>query len=246
MHHHFNTSYNQSPGNPVPDIMWLKDGQLLVPDAHHQVLSHGRFLQISEAQVADTGRYSCLASNSAGDRSRHFNLNVLGTKLHSYFKYNHFQSEFGMNMIHTGLVFTFMSSVSADCGVGSWRLCRGGDGDSEQPHLSAVWGPVLPSGPHHLAQGRHSLRVHSQHPCPSRFETTHRAEDCGSVVYQSSTVTLSVTGGRTLQILNAKEEDAGRYTCVATNEAGETLKHYEVKVYGESPAFEKNIRIRIL
>lgn len=40
-------------------------------------------------------------------------------------------------------------------------------------------------------------------------------------------------GGRTLQILNAKVEDAGRYTCVATNEAGETLKHYEVKVYGE-------------
>ncbi len=40
-----------------------------------------------------------------------------------------------------------------------------------------------------------------------------------------------VTGGRTLQILNAKEEDAGRYTCMATNEAGETLKNYEVKVF---------------
>lgn len=66
-------------GNPVPDIKWLKDGQLLAPDGRHQVLSHGRFLQISEARVADTGRYSCLASNSAGDRSRHFNLNVLGT-----------------------------------------------------------------------------------------------------------------------------------------------------------------------
>lgn len=65
-------------GNPVPDIKWLKDGHLLVPDWRHQVLSHGRFLQISGAQVADTGRYSCLASNSAGDRSRHFNLNVLG------------------------------------------------------------------------------------------------------------------------------------------------------------------------
>lgn len=41
------------------------------------------------------------------------------------------------------------------------------------------------------------------------------------------------TGGRTLQILNAQEEDAGRYTCVATNEAGETLKNYEVKVYSK-------------
>jgi len=44
----------------------------------------------------------------------------------------------------------------------------------------------------------------------------------------------SPTGGRTLQILNAKEEDAGRYTCVATNEAGEMLKNYEVKVFGEA------------
>lgn len=67
-----------SPGNPVPDIKWQKDGQLLMADRRHQVLSHGRFLQITGAQVADTGRYSCLASNSAGDRSRHFNLNVLG------------------------------------------------------------------------------------------------------------------------------------------------------------------------
>lgn len=63
----------------MPDIQWQKDGHQLMADRRHQVLSHGRFLQITGAQVADTGRYSCLASNSAGDRSRHFNLNVLGT-----------------------------------------------------------------------------------------------------------------------------------------------------------------------
>lgn len=73
------TTDNDFPGNPVPEIKWLKDGQMLVADSYHQVLSHGRFLQIFATRVADMGRYSCLASNSAGERSRHYNLNVLGT-----------------------------------------------------------------------------------------------------------------------------------------------------------------------
>lgn len=55
---------------------------MLVSDRHHQVLSNGRFLQIFGTRVADTGRYSCLASNSAGERSRHYNLNVLGTTIY--------------------------------------------------------------------------------------------------------------------------------------------------------------------
>lgn len=62
----------------MPEITWLKDGQPVVDEMQLQVMSHGRFLHISDTQVTDTGRYSCLASNSAGDRSTHFNLNVLG------------------------------------------------------------------------------------------------------------------------------------------------------------------------
>lgn len=46
-----------------------------------------------------------------------------------------------------------------------------------------------------------------------------------------------LAGGRTLQILNAREDNAGRYTCIATNEAGETLKHYEVIVYSTEILF---------
>lgn len=52
-----------------------------------------------------------------------------------------------------------------------------------------------------------------------------------SVVWVQLKSVVSLAGGRTLQILNAQQDSAGRYTCIATNEAGETLRHYEVKVY---------------
>uniref|UniRef100_A0A3Q1FBY1 Ig-like domain-containing protein n=1 Tax=Acanthochromis polyacanthus TaxID=80966 RepID=A0A3Q1FBY1_9TELE len=57
----------EASGIPLPAISWLKDGRPIKATSSVRILS-------------DTGRYSCLASNSAGDRSRHFNLNVLGAK----------------------------------------------------------------------------------------------------------------------------------------------------------------------
>ncbi|XP_031715320.1 hemicentin-1 isoform X1 [Anarrhichthys ocellatus] len=171
----------EASGNPSPEIKWLKDGQLLVPDRRHQVLSHGRFLQISGAQVADTGRYSCLASNSAGHRNRHFNLNVL------------------------------VSPTIAGSGP---------DGSAEEVTVTL-------SNPTSLV-----CEVQSYPPALITWLKN-------GTPFESSRHIRVLPGGRTLQIINAKEEDAGRYTCVATNEAGETLKHYEVKVY-VPPQINKN------
>ncbi|XP_035509461.1 hemicentin-1 [Morone saxatilis] len=171
----------EASGNPVPEIKWLKDGQMLVPDRRYQVLSHGRFLQISGAQVADTGRYSCLASNSAGDRSRHFNLNVLVSPT---------IAGSGPDGSAEEVTVTLSSPTSLLCEVQSY------------PPALITW----------LKDG---------------------------TPFESSRNIRVLPGARTLQILNAKEEDAGRYTCVATNEAGETLKHYEVKVY-VPPQINKN------
>uniref|UniRef100_A0AAZ3SJS1 Hemicentin 1 n=1 Tax=Oncorhynchus tshawytscha TaxID=74940 RepID=A0AAZ3SJS1_ONCTS len=168
-------------GNPVPEITWLKDGQSLGTDRRHQVLSHGRYLQISGAQVDDTGRYSCLTHNRAGDRSRHFNLNVLVSP----------------TIVGSGpegsaeeVTVTLSSPTSLVCEVQSY------------PPALITW---LKDGT--PLESSHNVRV--------------------------------LPGGRTLQILNAKEEDAGRYTCVATNEAGDSLKNYEVKVY-IPPQINKN------
>lgn len=44
-------------------------------------------------------------------------------------------------------------------------------------------------------------------------------------------------GGRVLQIPLARAEDAGRYSCKASNEAGEDWLHYELLVLSEWPAW---------
>lgn len=172
-----------------------------MPDRRHQVLSHGRFLQISLAQVSDTGRYSCQASNSAGDRSRHFNLNVLGINMTFYNPLNPLISgsyqpvwdEFTLCSL------PILGSFSLYCWFRSWRFCRGGDSNSEQPHLSGMWSPILPSCSHHLAQGWHSIWVQSQRPSPSRFEMHITPEsswlEYGMYICSHSTLMLSQVAG---------------------------------------------------
>lgn len=46
-------------------------------------------------------------------------------------------------------------------------------------------------------------------------------------------VFYSIAGGHGLQILNARQEDAGQYTCIVTNEIGEAIRNYEVKVFSK-------------
>lgn len=65
----------------MPQVTWLKDGQALAEAGDPRIVSSWRSLQISEAQLPDTGRYTCLASNAAGDRSKTYSLNVLGEQL---------------------------------------------------------------------------------------------------------------------------------------------------------------------
>nr|XP_014344645.1 PREDICTED: hemicentin-1 [Latimeria chalumnae] len=163
----------EATGNPVPQISWLKDGQPLIEDKRHQIVSNGRFLQISQAQVADTGRYTCIASNTAGDKSKNFNLNVLVSPTIA-----------GGGSVGTPEDVTVIlnSLTSLVCEAQSY------------PPATITW----------LKDG---------------------------VPFESNRNIRILPGGRTLQILSTREDNAGRYTCVATNEAGEMLKNYEVKVY---------------
>ncbi|MED6295336.1 hypothetical protein CHARACLAT_030705, partial [Characodon lateralis] len=64
-------------GSPTPTISWLRDGATLMVDHRVSLLSLNTTLHLNQAQVNDTGLYSCVANNNAGQASRHFNLKVL-------------------------------------------------------------------------------------------------------------------------------------------------------------------------
>ncbi|XP_043941249.1 hemicentin-1 [Protopterus annectens] len=163
----------EATGSPVPTITWMKDDQPLSKDTEHNILSGGRFLELFNTHVADTGRYTCIASNTAGDRSQSFNLNVLVSPTIAGTDNNGTPEE---------VIVILNSPTSLVCEAQSY------------PPATITW----------LKDG-------------AQFESNRNVR--------------ILPGGRTLQILNAQEDAAGRYTCVATNEAGETLKNYEVKVF---------------
>ena len=64
-------------GSPVPEVTWLKNAEPLTVDAATMNVA-GRHLEILRARLSDTARYTCVASNEAGQLRRSFDLEVLG------------------------------------------------------------------------------------------------------------------------------------------------------------------------
>lgn len=65
-------------GIPTPSIVWTKSGDVLDPVLHPnmQILAGGKQLRISSAAISDSGAYSCVARNKAGEDSLEHQLAV--------------------------------------------------------------------------------------------------------------------------------------------------------------------------
>lgn len=65
-------------GTPAPTMSWFKNRQPLNLGAHLTSSNQGMVLHFVRAETGDAGKYTCVASNEAGDTSKHFSLKVLG------------------------------------------------------------------------------------------------------------------------------------------------------------------------
>lgn len=68
-------------GSPEPTYRWIRDGEpfTFVSHPNLRVQDGGQTLQVFNAQLLDIGGYTCVAGNVAGNATKEFLLNVLGT-----------------------------------------------------------------------------------------------------------------------------------------------------------------------
>lgn len=70
----------ETRGIPAPAITWYKDGRPLISSPQALYLERGQFLQIPRAQVSDSAKYTCQATNIAGTAEKMFQVDVYGMK----------------------------------------------------------------------------------------------------------------------------------------------------------------------
>lgn len=58
----------------------MKDGHPLLSGDTFSISPDGSVLHIPHASLSDAGRYSCTASSSVGNQTKHYLLDVFGTR----------------------------------------------------------------------------------------------------------------------------------------------------------------------
>uniref|UniRef100_A0A8C9R6U4 Hemicentin-1 n=1 Tax=Scleropages formosus TaxID=113540 RepID=A0A8C9R6U4_SCLFO len=254
-------------GNPVPEVTWLKNRQPLEEDDRLKVLAHGRFLEILGAQVADTSEYSCVASNTAGDRSKHFSLSVLvsptipgsgpeGSAEEVTVTLNSPTSLVCEAQSYPPAIITWLKDGTRFESTRNVRVLPGQRSHTQNRSINlqtsgdsgCLCPPAVPpviSKDGISGEGFSSKEVKIKVNNTLTLECEAQAIPApklkwykdGQLLKGDGHVTITANG-RIVQIKHAQVSDTGRYTCVATNIAGEDEKDFDVNIQ-VPPSFQK-------
>ncbi|GLD49762.1 hemicentin-1, partial [Lates japonicus] len=252
----------EATGVPLPSLTWLKDGSPVASVSHGiQVLSGGRVLSLSSAQVSDTGRYTCVAVNAGGEQNREYDLrvyvppNIKGEEVNATVMLGrpvelHCQSDAippptltwrkdgrplfrkpGLTVSADGSLLKVNSAQVQDSGRYTCEATNVA-GKTEKNYNLNVW--VSPS-----IRGSEEV---SPLTVVEGSLITLVCESSGipppSLTWKKDGSELKsdqrlrvLSGGRQLQISSAERTDAASYTCTASSAAGTTSKEYSLQVY---------------
>ncbi|KAF3823359.1 hypothetical protein GH733_010795, partial [Mirounga leonina] len=213
----------EARGIPAPSLTWLKDGSPVSSFANGlQVLSGGRIVALTSAQISDTGRYTCVAVNAAGEKQRDIDLRV-------YVPPNIMGEEQNISVLISQAVELLCQSDAIPPPTLTWL--KDGRPLLKKPGLSiSENGTVLKIEEAQVQDtGRYTCEATN---VAGKTEKNYNVNIWGSPVLADSAGRVrTLSGGRQLQISVAEKSDAGLYTCVASNVAGTAKKDYSLQVY---------------
>ncbi|EPY80556.1 hypothetical protein CB1_000818017, partial [Camelus ferus] len=223
-------------GIPHPSITWLKDGQpVSTAQGNLKIQSSGRVLQIARALMEDAGRYTCVATNAAGETQQHIQLHVheppsledAGKMLNETVVVNNpiqLECKAAGNPLPAIMWYKDNYPLSGSTSVTFLNRGQIIDIESAQITDAGIYKCVAinSAGATELF---YSLQVHVP---PSISGSNNMV----TVVVNN----LVLSGGRILALTSAQISDTGRYTCVAVNAAGEKQRDIDLRVYDKQCA----------
>ncbi|XP_063600047.1 hemicentin-1-like [Penaeus indicus] len=246
-------------GDPPPEVTWYRGSAPLEHHSRLQLLEENHVLIITSIQEGDGGEYTCLATNLAGLTEETFRLNVLvppriaGGEEQAVPVVSGRSVELeceAQGQPEPDLIWTFEGEPVtesenlvlddntliidrvklAQAGVYECAATNSVGQDARRFVVSVTEAPFIAGGVDEetvtVVEGE-SAALHcvaSGHPEPL---VTWMKEGVGMRLDERVTVSW---GGRSLLLQYVGEEDAGRYTCVASNLAGNHTKDFRVQV----------------
>uniref|UniRef100_A0A5G2Q6R4 Hemicentin-2 n=1 Tax=Sus scrofa TaxID=9823 RepID=A0A5G2Q6R4_PIG len=228
----------EADGQPPPDVAWLKDGGPLGQGTgpHLRFYRDGSSLVLKGLRASDSGAYTCVAHNAAGEDARLHTVNVLGDRPGELVTLGcpvRGSPPIHVSWLKDGLPLPLSQRTHLH---GSGRTLR-----ISQVQLadSGIFTCVAAS-PAGVANRNFTLQVHEfqndvvvVQGSPVVLPCEARGSPLPLVSWMKNGEPLlpqSLEQGPGLQLETVGAGDSGTYSCVAVSEAGEARRHFQLTV----------------
>ncbi|XP_054706310.1 muscle M-line assembly protein unc-89-like isoform X2 [Uloborus diversus] len=253
-------------GTPTPQVRWNFLGKPVPNDHHHEVGQDGKkhWLILKNLEKKHSGRYSAVAENNAGIATTSALLTIEEPVeiSDSYFNEQRAQSTVMTKketIMQTSTISSMPEVTDIDfqppefpsfSSLQSQELVMREESSFNQQLPTTPSTPpkfVKPVSTAVVTEGEKLLLEAQYDGVP---EPTIQWFKDGVELRNKSGVLISKTGGNStsLFVLTSSESDSGRYSCVASNEAGKATSVADVRIkpYREAPKFKRKLQASIV